>query len=74
MDCQILHSIKGCRPILGAAELRQFDNGAAVNRSVLGWHERGAAPAGYRELWHYISAMFADRFDSYAGQKLDNWT
>src|ERR1700730_13236284 len=55
-----------------SADLRHPRDGAAVGRPVLGLSDRGATPTGDRELrpLRYISAIYADRFDSYSGQKL----
>jgi phospholipid transport system substrate-binding protein len=52
-------------------QLRHRLDGAVGGRPVLGQSDRGAARAGHRGLWALISASYADRFDSYAGQKLE---
>jgi MlaC protein len=48
------------------AELRPGDDGALVGRAVLAQRQQVTESFG-----RYISAIYADRFDSYAGQKLE---
>src|SRR5215813_9266525 len=54
-----------------STQLRYRFDGAVVGRPRLGRFDRGASQQMPESYGHYISAIYADRFDSYAGQKLE---